>query len=247
MALTKHRHPPLCGRQKILYVVISSIREPWSRQARSFQFPVQMTHEQRLVASFSIHLPAVLLQPNGGTHGSWSSTPPACRFHRAQGLSTSPADPQRRSLRRRGVSWDGRFMLTSPWWSTLGLQPWPGTLSWWVDYSVHKQWMKVVNSGQPWFATAQHVLAGIAGKSLKGILHQYLACWQMQHQSKKKTRQIEKNSHGFSQKAMTVSTTTTWNIEIWTPGKCWDTSTPPGHTKSTADPFDGSVIIDPHG
>lgn len=117
----------------------------------------------------------------------------------------------------------------------------------WVDYSVHKQWMKVVNSGQPWFATAQHVLAGIAGKSLKGILHQYLACWQMQHQSKQKTRQIEKSPHGFSQKAMTVNTTATWNTEIWTPRKCWDTSTPPGHTKSTADPFDGSVIIDPHG
>lgn len=92
--------------------------------------PAQMIHEQRLVTSFSIHVPTILLQPNGGTHGSWSSTRPACRFHRARGLSTSPADPQRRSLRRRGVSWDGRFMLTSPWWSTLGLQPWPGTLSW---------------------------------------------------------------------------------------------------------------------
>lgn len=125
---------PLCGRQKKLYTVTCPIRESWSRQVRfnfnTANYTCANDPWARLAASLSIHLPAVLLQPSGGTHGSWSSTPPECRFHRARGLSTSPADPQRRSLRRRGVSWDGRFMLTSPWWSTLGLEPWPGTLSW---------------------------------------------------------------------------------------------------------------------
>ena len=79
----------------------------------------------------------------------------------------------------------------------------------WVDYSVHKQWMKVGNSGQPWFATAQHVLAGIAGKSLKGILHQYLTCWQMQHQ-----RQIEKSQMDFHKKPWQWKATATRNIEL---------------------------------
>ena len=186
--------------------------------------------------STSLHM--ILLQPNGGTHGSWSSTRPACRFHRARGLSTSPADPQRRSLRRRGVSWDGSLLVGT---ATMA----SGQVLW-VDYSIHKQWMKIVNFGQPWFATAQHMLAGIAGKSLKGILHQYLSCWQIQHQRTKQGKLIRAHMD-VHKKPWLVNTTATWNIEIWTTGKCWDTSTPPGHAKSTADPFDGSVIIDPHG
>lgn len=52
---------------------------------------------------------------------------------------------------------------------------------------INNGW-KFFHSGQPWFATPQQLLAGIAGKSLKGILHQYLTCWHMQHQRTKQSK-----------------------------------------------------------
>ncbi len=200
--------------------------------------------------STSLHM--ILLQPNGGTRGSWSSTRPACRFHRARGLSTSPADPQRRSLRRRGVSWDGRSIgLCSPHHGgrhmseTLGLQPWPVGRYFELPTAYINNERKLLT-----LVTLICYCPAFAGWNCRQVSERNPAptpsCWQIQHQGTKQDK-LTRAHMDVHKKPWHLNTTATWNIEIWTTGKCWDTSTPPGHTKSTADPFDGSVIIDPHG
>ena len=193
MALAKHRHPPLCGRQKKLYTVICSIREPWSRQGH-FNFLCKLPMSK----DWSHHSPSTSLH-------IWFYCSPAAVLTVLEVALGQRVDFiglgafQRHQLIRKEDGWDvevfpgmGGLLVyadlimvvnnicTKLWDCSHGQV-------YWVDHSMHnaKQRMKVVNFGQPWFATAQHVLAGIAGKSLKGILHQYLTYWQVQRQRAK--------------------------------------------------------------